>query len=80
MSSINYRWVESDEIAPGIILNYDPENRVVGFEMLKLSCRAPSADTHRLVLQGSEAAASLSSVLARGRPHAGPEGAILCVA
>jgi uncharacterized protein YuzE len=63
--------VESDEIAPGIILDYDAENRVVGIEMLNLSCRAPAADTHRLVLQGVEAAVSLSSVLREEPPPYG---------
>jgi uncharacterized protein YuzE len=64
--------VESDEIAPGIILDYDAANRVVGIEMLNLSFRAPAADTHRLFLHGVEAAVSLAGVL---REEAPPYGA-----
>lgn len=63
--------VESEEIAPGIILDYDAENRVVGIEMMNLSRRAPAADTHRLILQGIESAASLSNVLREEPPPYG---------
>jgi hypothetical protein len=38
---------------------------------MNLPCRAPSADTHRLVLQGVEAAVSLSSVLREEPPPYG---------
>jgi uncharacterized protein YuzE len=65
------RAVESEEIAPGIILDYDADNRVVGIEMLNLSRRAPAADTYRLVLQGVEATASLSNVLREEPPQYG---------
>lgn len=32
--------VESEEVAPGIILDYNEENQVVGIEMLHLSKRS----------------------------------------
>ena len=35
---------ESEEISPGIIMDYDEQGRVVGIEMLHLSRRAPQAD------------------------------------
>jgi uncharacterized protein YuzE len=38
---------ESEEISPGIIMDYDAEGRVVGIEMLHLSRRAPLADLRR---------------------------------
>ena len=31
--------VESEEVAPGVILDFDGEGRVVGIEMLNLSSR-----------------------------------------
>lgn len=33
--------IESDEVAPGIILDYNEHNQVVGIEMLQLSKRTP---------------------------------------
>lgn len=38
---------ESEEVSPGIIMDYDSEGRVVGIEMLYLSRRAPNADLRR---------------------------------
>ncbi len=34
--------IESDEVAPGIILDYNENNEVVGIEMLHLSKRSPN--------------------------------------
>ncbi len=36
--------VESDEVSPGIVLDYNEENEVVGVEMLGLSRRSPDVD------------------------------------
>ena len=38
---------DSEEVSPGIIMDYDSEGRVVGIEMLYLSRRAPAADLRR---------------------------------
>ena len=38
---------ESEEVSPGIIVDYDAHGRVVGIEMLHLSKRAPAADLRR---------------------------------
>jgi uncharacterized protein YuzE len=38
------RIVESDEVAPGIILDYYEKNEIVGVEMLYLSKRSTSFD------------------------------------
>lgn len=43
--------VESQEVAPGIILDYNADNQVVGIEMLYLSKRAPRLDTGRLMFE-----------------------------
>jgi len=34
--------VESEEVQPGVILDFDENNRVVGIEILFLSTRVPS--------------------------------------
>lgn len=47
--------VESEEVAPGIVVDYDAQNRVVGIEMLNLSQRAPDADTRRVLIETVEA-------------------------
>jgi uncharacterized protein YuzE len=41
----------SEEVSPGIIVDYDDQNRVVGIEMLHLSKRAPEADIQRLLFE-----------------------------
>ena len=43
--------VESQEVAPGIVVDYNADDQVVGIEVLHLSMRAPSVDTGRLVLE-----------------------------
>ncbi len=40
--------IESQEVAPGVILDYNERNEVVGMEMLYLSKRAPSLKTTTL--------------------------------
>ena len=35
------RIVESEEVAPGVILDYNEDEQVVGIEMLGISKRAP---------------------------------------
>lgn len=43
----------SEEIAPGIILDYDDDDggKVVGIEMLYLSKRAPDSELNRLLFE-----------------------------
>lgn len=41
----------SEEVSPGIIVDYDDQDRVVGIEMLYLSKRAPQADVRRLLFE-----------------------------
>ena len=36
--------VESEEVSPGIVLDYNEDNKVVGVEMLYLSQRSPALD------------------------------------
>jgi len=47
----------SEEVSPGIIVDYDDQDRVVGIEMLYLSKRAPEADIRRLLFESVPEAA-----------------------
>jgi uncharacterized protein YuzE len=40
--------IESEEVAPGVILDYNEEKEVVGVEMLHLSKRTPNLKTTAL--------------------------------
>lgn len=40
--------IESDEVSPGVILDFNASNQVVGVEMLNLSTRAPLLNTKSL--------------------------------
>lgn len=43
--------VESEEVEPGVILDYDAAGRVVGIEMLKMSERVGAGGVKSLVVQ-----------------------------
>lgn len=43
--------IESDEVAPGVILDYNDRNEVVGIEMLYLSRRSQALDTTVLEIE-----------------------------
>ena len=43
--------VESEEVSPGIVLDFDANGRVVGFEMLGVRQRFPSADLSRVEVE-----------------------------
>ena len=40
--------VESEEVSPGVVLDYNESNEVVGVEMLNLSKRSPSLNLSAL--------------------------------
>lgn len=40
--------IESEEVAPGVILDFNEQNQVVGIEMLHLSKRTPNLKTTAL--------------------------------
>ena len=50
--------VESEEVSPGIIVDYNSENKVVGIEMLHLSKRTSKLDTGKLLFETVSATAS----------------------
>lgn len=41
----------SEEVAPGIIVDYDDQDRIVGIEVLYLTKRAPEAELRRLLFE-----------------------------
>ena len=43
--------VESEVVSPGIIVDYNSDNKVVGIEMLHLSKRTSKLDTGRLLFE-----------------------------
>ena len=43
--------VESEEVSPGVVLDYNEQNQVVGVEILNLSKRTPSLDPNELQFQ-----------------------------
>jgi uncharacterized protein YuzE len=40
--------IESAEVQPGIVLDFDANNQVVGVEILRVKERVPSADLKRI--------------------------------
>ncbi len=43
--------MESEEVSPGLIVDYDANGRAVGIEMLHLSKRASNADMQKLLFE-----------------------------
>ena len=43
--------VESQEVSPGIVLDFNEQNQVVGIEILSLSKRAPQLNPRELQFQ-----------------------------
>ncbi|MFP4260945.1 MAG: DUF2283 domain-containing protein [Opitutales bacterium] len=43
--------IESEEVAPGVVLDYNRADQVVGIEMLNLSKRAPLLNTKEFELE-----------------------------
>lgn len=43
--------IESEEVSPGVVLDFNEQNQVVGIEMLNLSQRTPKLDLRELQYQ-----------------------------
>jgi uncharacterized protein YuzE len=43
--------VESEEVSPGVVLDYNAQNQVVGVEILPLSRRSPAMNWRELQFQ-----------------------------
>jgi uncharacterized protein YuzE len=44
---------ESEEVSPGVILDYNDKNEVVGIEILNLSKRSETVDLHSLLYESA---------------------------
>jgi len=45
--------IESEEVSPGVVLDFNEQNQVVGVEMLNLSQRAPGLNLKELQFQSA---------------------------
>lgn len=45
--------VESEEVSPGVVLDFNERNQVVGIEMLNLSKRTPNLDLSEFLFQSA---------------------------
>jgi uncharacterized protein YuzE len=63
--------VDSEQVAPGVVLDYDAKDEVVGVEMLHVSKRAGKMDLHRLLFETLGASASQEMVLRETPPPYG---------
>jgi uncharacterized protein YuzE len=43
--------IESEEVSPGVVLDFNAENQVVGVEILHLSRRAPKIEAGKLIFE-----------------------------
>ena len=43
--------IESEEVSPGVVLDFNERNQVVGIEMLNLSTRTPNLDLREFQYQ-----------------------------
>jgi uncharacterized protein YuzE len=43
--------VDSEELKPGIVVDYDAQNRIVGIEVLNVRRQLPDADLKRLQVE-----------------------------
>ncbi len=57
---------ESEEVAPGVVLDYNERNEVVGVEMLRLSTRSSTLNLSGLEFQSTEGGALKRGVGAAG--------------
>ena len=51
LSLVDAPAANSEEVSPGIIVDYDADGNAVGIEMLHLSKRAPDVNVQRLIFE-----------------------------
>jgi len=64
---------DSEQVASGVILDYDAQDNVVGVEMLYLSKRARKADLQRLLFETLGASAPQEFLVRETSPGYGEE-------
>lgn len=52
--------IDSEEVSPGVVLDYNADNQVVGVEILHLSRRVHKTDLGKLVFETAPAATRTS--------------------
>ena len=50
--------IQSEEVRPGVVLDFDAQDRVVGVEILDVKKRFPEADVKRLQLEVAPASSA----------------------
>jgi uncharacterized protein YuzE len=65
--------VDSEQVAAGVILDYDAQDNVVGVEMLHLSKRAEKTDLQRLLFETLGASAPQEFLVRETSSHYGKE-------
>jgi uncharacterized protein YuzE len=45
--------IESEEVRPGLILDFDEKGQVIGFELLKVKSRIPLSSLHQMIFEVS---------------------------
>lgn len=58
------RIVESQEVSPGVVLDFNEQNQVVGIEMLNLSARSTGLNLNALQYETTETSGDSGTVLA----------------
>jgi uncharacterized protein YuzE len=69
----NAQVVDSEQVASGVVLDYDAQDNIVGVEMLHLSKRAEKADLQRLLFETLGASASDKLIIRETPPAYGVE-------
>lgn len=57
--------VESEEVSPGVVLDFNAQKQVVGIEMLNLSRRSPGLNLNELQFQTTDAGGPIAPASAR---------------
>ena len=60
--------VDSETVAPGVVLDYDANTNIVGVEMLGVSKRVTRPDTQRMLMETLTASKSGASALRSSSP------------
>ena len=65
---------DSEQVAPGVVLDYDAQDNVVGVEMLHVSKRAPKVDIKHLLFETVGSAVPEEMALRETPPPYGKQG------
>lgn len=66
--------LDSEQVASGVVLDYDAHDNIVGVELLHLSTRGHPVDLNKLVFETLRANQSEEMVVRETPSHSGKEG------